>query len=213
MKQIFAVNPSLLRAKKFQDRFALWKIKTSVSAFRGISGLFAGLLLSACMGEHIANSLGQDLRVASVRVTVPKDSKHNAPKLSIGRAQSFPSPEIGLTRARVARDFTETATRVLVPASRSGSQPVNVQVEVYHLELRGTPRRPENATVVVGVMDVFDARTNASVVQEKWFVTAEDKNMTPVQRLASMGSDGNYIRSYDLIRQLFAEELRRQLVR
>jgi hypothetical protein len=62
-------------------------------------------------------------------------------------------------------------------------------------------------------MDVFDARTNASVVQEKWFVTAEDKNMTPVQRLASMGSDGNYIRSYDLIRQLFAEELRRQLVR
>ena len=213
MSRPHSLNPSRRSAQTLQNRFALSRSRIRNYAFRGISGLFAGLLLCTCTGDPVAADLDQDLRVESVRVTVPTDSKYSAPKLTVGRAQYFPSPEVGLTRAKVARDFTDTATRALVPASRSGSRPVNVEVEIYHLFLRAAPRRPENATVVVGVMDVFDSRTNASVVREKWFVTAEDVNMTPTQRYASMGSDGNIIRSYDLIRQLFAEELRQQLIR
>ncbi|MDP2495367.1 hypothetical protein Q8W25_15160 [Shimia thalassica] len=119
----------------------------------------------------------------------------------------LPPKEYGLTKRKIASDFTRVLEAALIPASASGNRPVIVQVRIDSMYLPRSGQNVQfdtNASVTVYV-DVIDVQTNAALVSQKGAAVALDTR-------PFWGTGTTQVQTYNLMMSKLAAELKEGIV-
>ncbi|MDO6480970.1 hypothetical protein [Shimia thalassica] len=180
-------------------------------AFRlAVCALVLPLALTACSEGFTRSTLklsGNDLRVQKVSVIVEPRTRGVAPWTDDPIENKLPPKEYGLTKRKIASDFTRVLEAALIPASASGNRPVIVQVRIDSMYLPRSGQNVQfdtNASVTVYV-DVIDVQTSAALVSQKGAAVALDTR-------PFWGTGTTQVQTYNLMLSKLAAELKEGIV-
>ena len=99
------------------------------------------MALSACSFSVQSDGLQDKLRVETVSVVFAEISSFERFNYRVADSESirYSTDDTGLTKEKIASDFSAAPRRELIPSSRNGQRPVDVEIQLFSLTLVAGP--------------------------------------------------------------------------
>lgn len=171
-----------------------------LSGLRVVCSLAVLVALSACSLTTQSDGLQDKLRVESVSVVLETSGSYpfyyNLPEEESVR---FSTGDTGLTKNKIASDFSTALRRELIPASRNGQRPVDVKIQILRLSLL---TGSNNWTELVSILFVQDRETGEMLVDKEEVYVCDCYEKTQ-----------NIVQAYDFLLKGTPAEVKRRLLK
>lgn len=169
-----------------------------------LCSLALAMFLAACVPDTRMSKVG-DLKILDVDVVIEITQEYVL-GIAVPTENNFPPSEIGLSKSKIISDYARALRSTLIPASATGTRPVNVRVAISGLRLPKTGQSvsPANdyASEVRTYVDITDARTKEKIVSQQQFITLSRETGHPFNYKNTLVQD------YNLLLSRFAADLK-----